>query len=180
MSVPVNRRHTSSLEWQSLAATIRVEIIQLMGSEKIVPKSMRFTLALPTVKDAHRLMREIVLARDSYPTDYDMWVKRRNHLINCVSFCDILEDDLALIKQVWSNLDLNRLDKTIVKIEREKQLLRARIQADRKHCKEHGILDVGCPPFRSANSGNTNNVPIVNTDGTTNNNNANNNNGALP
>lgn len=39
MSVPVGRRKQSPIEWQTLAGDIRVEVIRLMGSEKIVPKS---------------------------------------------------------------------------------------------------------------------------------------------
>lgn len=141
MSVPVYKRKTSPLEWQTQAEEIRIEIIRLMGSEKIVPKSMRFTLAIPTVRDSHALVREIIHARDTYPTDKATFEKRRTHLINATSMCDVLQSDLILIKRLWDGMNLNRVEKAIVMIDREKQLIRSRIQADRKKCKTDGIID---------------------------------------
>ena len=140
MSVPVGKRKTSPLEWQVLATDIRVEIIRLMGSEKIVPKSMRFTLAIPTVKDAHALVRSVIHARDVYPTDRQAYELRRRHLMDAVGWCDVLEDDMALIKAIWDNTDLNRFDHTIGRLEREKLLLRNRMAADRKTAHAKGFL----------------------------------------
>ena len=132
MSVPVRYRKPSPLEWQTLAQDIRVDIIRLMGSEKVIPKSYRFTLAHPTVRHAHRLAEEVTHARSIYPTDMPSFEQRRHHLTEAVGCCDVLEDDLALIKRILDGTNLNRFERTIIRLEREKQLLRSRIQSDRK------------------------------------------------
>lgn len=139
MTVPASKRRTSPLEWQTLATDIRIEVIRLMGSDKIVPKSMRFTLAMPTVKDAHALVRSVIHARDTYPTDRPSWEKRRRHLTDAIGWCDVLEDDIALIKAIWDQTDLNRFGRLTTRLEREKQLLRGRIQADRNALKTKGV-----------------------------------------
>lgn len=82
----------SKVAYQDTARKIEVEIIRLMGSEKIVPKSYRFTIALPTVRHARRLMEEVRHGVDFYPTDEHRLWERKRHWIEAVGCCDDIVD----------------------------------------------------------------------------------------
>lgn len=177
-------RGHSPVEYLDKARRVQITMIKIMGNPKIVPKAYRFTLALPAVEDVKQLMRHLMLAERFIPTDKQRLWERKRHLITASGICNMLLQDLALIKDCGIGVDTNQFEQTIRDIRDEK----AEIQRvlDHTHVVKRRQSDYGdkladgLRPMASTNSGNTNNVPIVNTDGTANNNNYNNSGGLLP
>lgn len=127
--VLARNRGESKVAYQDTARKIEVEIIRLMGSEKIVPKSYRFTIALPTVRHARRLMEEVRHGVDFYPTDERRLWERKRHWLEAVGCCDDIVDDLQLIRELGLSPDTNRFERIILLIEKEKTQLRNALRA---------------------------------------------------
>ena len=121
-------RGESKLGYYDLARRIQIQIIRLMGSEKIVPKSYRFTIALPTVQDAKRLVQHITHASDFYPSDEQRLWERKRHFLEAVGCCDDLIMDLQLIRECGIGADANRLESVVADCERMKVMLRNQLR----------------------------------------------------
>ncbi|WP_150382567.1 hypothetical protein [Bifidobacterium rousetti] len=129
--VLARNRGESRLGYYDNARNIQVEIIRLMGSEKIIPKSYRFTLALPTVQDAKRLVQHVTHGSDFYPSDPQRLWERKRHWLEAVGCCDDLIMDLQLIREVGLAPDTRRFDRVVAALEHEKAMLRNQLRQAR-------------------------------------------------
>ena len=117
-------RTLSPLQWMTTARDIRVEIDQIAHSDKIIPKSWRFTHAVPLCKSAKRLVRHTRKAYNRYPNTAKNVRKRKKFLQKAIDDCFDIVDDLQELKDVGLPINLNRFKKVADMLEAEIGLLR--------------------------------------------------------
>ena len=117
-------RSMSELQWVMTARKIRVEIDQIAHSEKVVPKSWRFTHAVPLCKAAKNLVHHTRRAYNRYPSTAKNVRKRKKFLKKVIDDCYDLVDDLQELKDAGLPVNLNRLKKVADMLEEEIGLLK--------------------------------------------------------
>ena len=98
--VHARSRSLSQYEFYNTALKIYVEVSRLAHSDKVIPKSWRFTHALPLVELARSLVRNINRADQFYPNTAHNVQKRRDHLTLAVADAEQLVIELGLLPQL--------------------------------------------------------------------------------
>ena len=103
-------RTESELQWVMTARKIRIEIDQLAHSEKVIPKSWRFTHALRLCEEAASLVHNVRAAYNRYPSTALAVRERKHYLQLAIDDCTYLVEDLQELRDVGLPINLNRFD----------------------------------------------------------------------
>jgi hypothetical protein len=122
--VYVRNRSLSELQWIMTAKEIRKEIDQIAHSEKVIPKSWRFTHALPLCEEAKNLVHHTRRAYDRYPNTAKNVRERKEFLTLALDDCYDLVDDLQELKDVGLPINLNRFKKVADMLDAEIGMLK--------------------------------------------------------
>ena len=123
-NVVKRKRSLSEREFYKNAINIRIEVTKLMASDKVVPKSYRFLLAVPAVETAKALVDNITRADTFYPNTAHGVIYRRHYLTLAIADCYRILQDLQTIKDIGLAVNLNRLTIVVDMIDREIGLLK--------------------------------------------------------
>lgn len=104
-------RSLSEPQWVMTARIIRVEIDQLAHSDKVIPKSWRFTHAVPLCEEARSLVFHVRAAYRRYPNTARLLLQRKDYFKLALDDCDDLVEDLQELKDCGLPINLNRFDR---------------------------------------------------------------------
>lgn len=121
--VPVRLRNISQFEFYNTAIDIRVRITRLVTSSA-VPKSYRFTFAVPMAQTARSMVYNIVTADAFYPNSEDAVTLRKRHLTLAIADCEQLYQDLQCLLAMGLPVPVSRLDEISETLDREIELLK--------------------------------------------------------
>lgn len=119
-------RKESPCDHMALAQAIRCEVTSLMASSKVVPKSYRFLLAVPTVECARELVCNIETAELFYPSTAHGVIWRKHHLTLAIANCHHLVQDLQVVKDLGLPVNVNRYEATADMLAKEIDILKKR------------------------------------------------------
>lgn len=121
--VPVRLRNISQFEFYNTAIDIRVRITRLVTSSA-VPKSYRFTFAVPMAQTARSMVYNIVTADAFYPNSEDAVTLRKRHLTLAIADCERLYQDMQCLLAMGLPVPVSRLDEISEALDREIELLK--------------------------------------------------------
>ena len=121
--VPVRLRNISQFEFYNTAIDIRVRITRLVTSSA-VPKSYRFTFAVPMAQTARSMVYNIVTADAFYPNSEDAVTLRKRHLTLAIADCEQLYQDVQCLLAMGLPVPVSRLDEISEALDREIELLK--------------------------------------------------------
>ena len=121
--MPVRLRNISQFEFYNTAIDIRVRITRLVTSSA-VPKSYRFTFAVPMAQTARSMVYNIVTADAFYPNSEDAVTLRKRHLTLAIADCEQLYQDLQCLLAMGLPVPVSRLDEISEALDREIELLK--------------------------------------------------------
>ena len=121
--VPVRFRNISQFEFYNTAIDIRVRITRLVTSSA-VPKSYRFTFAVPMAQTARSMVYNIVTADAFYPNSEDAVTLRKRHLTLAIADCEQLYQDMQCLLAMGLPVPVSRLDEISEALDREIELLK--------------------------------------------------------
>lgn len=122
--VHARNRSVSQFEFYNTALKIYVEVSKLVHSDKILPKSWRFTHAVPLVDMARSLVYNINRADQFYPNTAHNVTQRRHFLTLAVADAEQLAIEFGLLPQLGLPVNMNRFGAIADMIEREIGLLK--------------------------------------------------------
>ena len=122
--VHARNRNISQFEFYNTALKIYVEVSKLAHSDKILPKSWRFTHAVPLVDMARSLVYNVNRADQYYPNTAHNVIKRRDYLTLAVADCEQLAIEFGLLPQLGLPINMNRFEQIADMIESEIALLK--------------------------------------------------------
>ena len=117
-------RDLSQFEFYNTALDIFVEVSKLAHSDKVIPKSWRFTHALPLVEMARSAVYNINRADQFYPNTAHNVTKRRDHLTLAIADTEQLSIEFGLLKKMDLPVNMNRFESIAEMIEKEIALLK--------------------------------------------------------
>lgn len=121
--VPVRLRNISQFEFYNTAIDLRVRITRLVVSSA-VPKSYRFTFAVPMAQTARSMVYNIVTADAFYPNSEDAVTLRKRHLTLAIADCEQLYQDMQCLLAMGLPVPVSRLDEISEALDREIELLK--------------------------------------------------------
>ena len=121
--MPVRLRNISQFEFYNTAIDIRVRITRLVTSSA-VPKSYRFTFAVPMAQTARSMVYNIVTADAFYPNSEDAVTMRKRHLTLAIADCEQLYQDMQCLLAMGLPVPVSRLDEISEALDREIELLK--------------------------------------------------------
>ncbi len=98
--VPERLRGVSSYEFYNTAIELRVEVLMLVTGSAI-PKSRRFTFAVPMADTARELVADVVRADAFYPNTEEGVAMRRRYLTLAMACCGQLMQDVQAYLEVY-------------------------------------------------------------------------------
>ena len=116
-------RNISQFEFYNTAIDIRVRITRLVTSSA-VPKSYRFTFAVPMAQTARSMVYNIVTADAFYPNSEDAVTMRKRHLTLAIADCEQLYQDMQCLLAMGLPVPVSRLDEISEALDREIELLK--------------------------------------------------------
>ena len=121
--VPVRLRNISQFEFYNTAIDIRVRITRLVVLSA-VPKSYRFTFAVPMAQTARSMVYNIVTADAFYPNSEDAVTLRKRHLTLAIADCEQLYQDMQCLLAMGLPVPVSRLNEISESLDREIELLK--------------------------------------------------------
>ena len=121
--VPVRLRNISQFEFYNTAIDIRVRITRLVTSSA-VPKSYRFTFAVPMAQTARSMVYNIVTADAFYPNSEDAVTLRKRHLTLAIADCEQLYQDMQCLLAMGLPVPVSRLAEISEALDREIEMLK--------------------------------------------------------
>ncbi|MCB6760052.1 hypothetical protein LI088_04100 [Adlercreutzia equolifaciens] len=140
MGVYARKRGLSSREFFFRAMCIRDEVVRVVHKERLVPKSYRFTFAVPMCETARSMIANIERADAFYPNSSWAVIERKKYLALAIADANTLYDDLACLVEVRggakknpdgseepgrSGIDLNEMRELLTLLDGEIGLLQA-------------------------------------------------------
>jgi hypothetical protein len=122
--VHARNRNVSQFEFYNTALKIYVEVSKLAHSDKVLPKSWRFTHAVPLVDMARSLVYNVNRADQYYPNTAHNVTRRRDYLTLAVADCEQLAIEFGLLPQLGLPVNMNRFERVADMIESEIALLK--------------------------------------------------------
>lgn len=117
-------RDISAYEFYNTALDIFVEVTSICHSEKILPKSRRFTHAIPLVDMARSMVYNINRADQFYPNTVHNVLKRRDYMTLAIADAEQLAIEFGLLPRMNMPINLNRFESVAEMIEKEIGLLK--------------------------------------------------------
>lgn len=112
-------RSESELDYFELARKIWAEVVRLVKSDGVVPKSCRFLLGVPTAETARSMVANISRAYHFYPSSAFNVLERRRYLTLAIADCEQLLLDMQCMKDVGLPINVNRLENLVKMAEAE-------------------------------------------------------------
>ncbi len=98
--VPERLRNLSEREFYHVAVELRVEVLCIVASS-VIPKSRRFTFAVPMAQTARDVVMEVVAADAFYPGSEENVAARKRHLTLAIAACEMLMQDAQAYIEVY-------------------------------------------------------------------------------
>ncbi len=98
--VPERLRNLSEREFYHVAVELRVEVLGIVASS-VIPKSRRFTFAVPMAQTARDVVMEVVTADAFYPGSEENVAARKRHLTLAIAACEMLMQDAQAYIEVY-------------------------------------------------------------------------------
>ena len=98
--VPERLRNLSSYEFYNTAIELRVEVLSIITSSAI-PKSRRFTFAVPMAETARSVVYNIVRGYAFYPNNMDNVAARKRYYTLAIADCEQLYQDAQAYLEVY-------------------------------------------------------------------------------
>lgn len=98
--VPERLRNLSEREFYNTAIELRVEVLGIVTSSAI-PKSQRFTFAVPMAETARSVVYNIVKSEAFYPNTAENVAARKRYLTLAVADCEQLYQDAQAYLEVY-------------------------------------------------------------------------------
>jgi hypothetical protein len=117
-------RKLSEFQFYSTALDIFVEVTNLVHSEKVLPKSRRFTHAVPLTDMARSMVYNITKADQFYPNTSHNVLMRRHYLTLAIADVEQLAIEFGLLPRMGIEVNLNRFEDVTKLIESEIALLK--------------------------------------------------------
>ena len=122
--VHARSRKLSEFQFYATALDIFVEVTSLVHSEKVLPKSRRFTHAVPLTEMARSLVYNINRADQFYPNTAHNVLMRRHYLTLAVADAEQLAIEFGLLPRMGIEVNMNRFEELAKLIESEIALLK--------------------------------------------------------
>lgn len=122
--VHARNRNVSQFEFYNTALKIFVEVTKLAHSDKVIPKSWRFTHAVPLVEMARSMVYNINRADQFYPNTAHNVTARRDYLTLAVADAEQLAIEFGLLPQMGLAINMNRFQDIADMIDAEIALLK--------------------------------------------------------
>ncbi len=98
--VPERLRSLSTCEFYNTAIELRVEVLGIITSSAI-PKSQRFTFAVPMAETARSVVYNIVKGQAFYPNSPENVAARKRHYTLAIADCEQLYQDTQAYLEVY-------------------------------------------------------------------------------
>lgn len=98
--VPERLRNLSSYEFYNTAIELRVEVLSIITSSAI-PKSRRFTFAVPMAETARSVVYNIVRGYAFYPNSAENVAARKRYYTLAIADCEQLYQDAQAYLEVY-------------------------------------------------------------------------------
>ncbi len=98
--VPERLRNLSSFEFYNTAVELRVEVLGIITSSAI-PKSHRFTFAVPMAETARSVVYNIVKGQAFYPSSPENVAARKRHYTLAIADCEQLYQDAQAYLEMY-------------------------------------------------------------------------------
>lgn len=118
-------RDMSKVEWVWCAREIRHEVDRLARSEKVIPKSLRFSHGLRLCDHAAGLVSAVRSAYLRYPNTATGVIERKRYLQEALDECWMIVEDLQNLKDEGFPVNLNDTDRVVDLLDHEVSLLRS-------------------------------------------------------
>jgi hypothetical protein len=122
--VHARKRNLSEYQFYATALDIFVEVTNLVHSEKVLPKSRRFTHAIPLTEMARSMVYNINRADSFFPNTAHNVLKRREYLTLAIADTEQLAIEFGLLPRMGIEVNLNRFEDVTKLIESEIGLLK--------------------------------------------------------
>ena len=116
-------RDMSRFQWVYDARQIRHEVDRLARSEKVIPKSLRFSHGLRLCDHAARLVECCRKAYDRYPSTARLVLERKHWMQEAIDECWMIVEDLQNLRDEGFPVDLNMFDRVAGLLDEEITLL---------------------------------------------------------
>ena len=116
-------RDMSKLEWVWCAREIRHEVDSIARSDKIIPKSARFTHATKLCDHAASLVYNVRRAYLRYPNTPRGVVERKRYFQEAIDDCWFIVEDLQNVKDEGYPINLNRFERVAELLDKEIRIL---------------------------------------------------------
>ena len=117
-------RKLSQFQFYTTALDIFVEVTKLVHSEKVLPKSRRFTHAVPLTDMARSMVYNINRADQFYPNTAHNVLMRRHYLTLAIADTEQLAIEFGLLPRMGIDVNMNRFEAIADMIENEIALLK--------------------------------------------------------
>ncbi len=98
--VPERQRGLSAFEFYNTAIELRIEVLMLVSGSAI-PKSRRFTFAVPMAETAREVVHNVVRADAFYPNSEENVAARRRYLTLAIADVEQLRQDAQAYLEVY-------------------------------------------------------------------------------
>jgi hypothetical protein len=122
--VHARKRNLSEYQFYATALDIFFEVTNLVHSEKVLPKSRRFTHAVPLTDMARSMVYNITKADQFYPNTSHNVLMRRHYLTLAIADVEQLAIEFGLLPRMGIEVNLNRFEDVTKLIESEIALLK--------------------------------------------------------
>ena len=122
--VHARNRNVSQFEFYNTALEIYVEVSKVAHSDKVLPKSWRFTHAVPLVDMARSLVYNVNRADQFYPNTAHNVIARRDYLTLAIADAEQLAIEFGLLPKLGLPINMNRFEGIAELIETEIALLK--------------------------------------------------------
>jgi hypothetical protein len=122
--VHARNHRLSDLDFFATALDIFVEVTTLVHSQKVLPKSRRFTHAVPLTDMARSMVYNINRADQFYPNTTHNVLMRRHYLTLALADTEQLSIELGLLPRMGVDVNMNRFEGVTRLVEREIALLK--------------------------------------------------------
>ena len=127
MSVPERLRNLSDREFFNTAIAMRTAVLRVANGSAI-PKSLRFTFAVPMAQSARSVVENILIADAFYPNTPASVEKRKEYLTCAIAQCDMVMQDLQAFidfqQQRNSQVKIGEFERLVEVCDTEIRLLR--------------------------------------------------------
>ncbi len=123
MTAYESQREEADPEFYTSAVDIWVSVSKLMKKTDVVPKSSRFTIAVPIVETARSAVYNVRRGIEFFPNSEENVAKRKHYYTLAIADFKMLQEDINCLKKVAS-VRLSTFDKLISALKDEVAILK--------------------------------------------------------